>query len=416
MAFEGPIINKGSGLDRKAANKDRVIMLVCGGVATAGLALNEPIRIVSLAQAEAKGINAAYDAANEIRVYDHLKEIYRLAPTAEVVVAITERPTTNFSWFEEDGVVEKLLRKPVAKDVKYVFTAWNPEATFSLPASYTGLPNAVIDEIPKAQLLINRFFKEKRYLDGIMLDGFTANDLGANAQDLRENNAPNISVCVALDDFSKNASIKGASIGATAGMYCARKIHENLGSVEVQNPPPAFKGQENYPLDNGIRWANAYLIDGTLIDDLPMNVQKDLANKGYVFAGSFADYPGIYLSGDPTACSLQNDFAYITHNCVWNKAAREVRKAMIPKIRSVLKKDPTTGYLKPTTAEALAQRGQKPLDGMVASGECSAAKISINPAQTPNDQVPLKARLQVQINGILHNMEIDIALVNQIII
>jgi len=415
MAFQGPQINKGSGLDNQPLNKDKVILFVAGGVATAGIALNTAKRIVSLAGAEALGITAAYDATNSVRLHDHLKEAYRLAPNAEIILAIVAKPTANFQWFENNGTIEALLRQPIAKDVKYIFTAFNPVAAYTSVYTANGLDTKVLEEFPKAQVMLDKFFAEARYIDGVMLDSVSFKTL-AGLQDLRTLNTPGLSCNIALDKFSETNKDTGASTGAVMGMFCARNIQEDLGSVEIQNPPAAFKGQENYPLDNGIRFTEALLVDGTPVASLDMNILKDLAAKGYIFAGAFADYPGIYLSGDPTASSLEGDFAWINHNAVWNKGARTVRKAMIPKIRSILKKNPTTGFLTVTTAEALAQRGQKKLDLLVTAGNCSAAKISINPNQTPSPTVPLVANLQIVINGILYDMEIDIALTNQITI
>lgn len=413
MSFTGPNIIKGSGLNRSAANKDRVVLLMCGGIATAELALDTPVQLLDLATAESYGIDAAYDAANSIRVYDHIKEAFRLAPDAEIILNLAARPDATEDWFGTDKEIEMALRKPVCSDVKNVFVAWNFEAAYTPTYTANGLDAVVLADIPKAQALVTRLFNEKRYLENIFLDAFSFDAL-ATLQDLRTLNSPNVLVNIALDGTQAALKDTGASMGALIGMWCVRNINESLGSVELVSPPSAFKAQENYPLDNGIRFTSALLVDGTAVATLSMAVQSSLTEKGYIFPGSFADYPGVYFNADPTCSSLENDFAYAHHNSIWCKAAREVRIAMIPKIRSILKLDPDTGYLRATTAEALAQRGQIPLDAMLAADLVSAAKITIDPEQTPNDSTPLVAKLQVQKDGILYEMDIDISLVNEI--
>ena len=417
MAFSGLQINKGNGnSNRSAENTNKVFLFVAGGVAASDLALNTPTRLVAIEQAEDLGINAAYDAANSVRVYADLSEIFRLDPEAEFIFALVAQPTSDFKWFEDAGIVEKLLRNPISKDVKAIFTSWNPASSYTPVYTAEGLEDSVLAEIPKAQAMITRFFGEFRYLDGVFLDGYSFEDL-AKLEDLRTYNAPNVCVALALDGADSAFADKGASMGVIAGMWSVRYIQENLGSVEVQNPPAAFKGSETYALDSdGLHFPSALLVDGTDVSTLAMAVQNDLDAKGYIFAGSFADFAGFYLSGCPTACSLQNDYAHMNHNSVWNAAARVARAAIIPKTRSVLKLDGETGNLTPTTAEALAIGAQKGLDSMVAAGNCSAAKIAISTDQKPSETEPLKATLEVLLNGILFTAEIDINLVGAITI
>lgn len=417
MAFNGVIINKTDGnLGRLPANRDRVIGLIAGGVATSDLLLDTPVRIVAPEQAEELGINASYDANNDVVVYDHIVECFRLNPNAEIILMLTAQPTGDLSdWFDDDDVVETFLRNPVAKDVKYLFTAFNPDFdTFTTAFTDNGACTQVLACFAPAQLIVNKFFSEYRYIDGIMLDGIEIDTI-AGLQDLRALDAPNVSMLIAIDSYHKANHNSEMAIGAAMGMLSVRQINENIGSVEILNPPPAFQGRENYPLDNGVRFATAYLGKDTIeVASLSLTVINDVAAKGYIFAGSFNGYPGFYFSGDPTAVPTTSDYAFINNNCVWNKAARLTREALIPKVRSIIKKDPVTGFIRPTTAEALASLGQKKLDTMVAGDLCSAAKISIDPNQTPNDQTPLVAEVQVVKDGILHTFSVDLGLFNSI--
>lgn len=419
MSFEGVQINKTDGnLGRLPANTDRVVALVAGGVAVTDKAqLNTPYRLLSVADAEAIGINAAYDANNNLMVYDHIKECFRLNPNAEIILNLVARPTTSLAaLFDDAGVIEAFLRKEEASAVKYVFVAWNPHADFTPAFTSNGACTQVLAAITPAQTMVTKFFNEFRYLDGVMLDGL-AIDTISSLQNLRTSyTAPNVSVLIAADAYAVANLEPHAAIGAAMGMLTIRQINENLGSVEILNRPPAFAGKENYPLDNGTRWTSAHILNKGKVSALPMATQKDLTTKGYIFAASFAGYEGIYFSGDDTCTPIAGDYAFINNNCVWNKAARLTREALIPKVRSILKKDPTTGFLRPTTAAALESLGQKKLDTMVAGNLVSAAKIYINPEQTPSDQVPLLAEVQVVKDGILHTFNVNLGLFNNITI
>lgn len=419
MSFTGVLINKTNGnLARLPENKDRVIGLIAGGVATSELALNVAKRIISVKQAEDLGINAAYDANNDVVVYDHIVECFRLAPEAEVILMLTAQPTTSLAeWFDAEGIVEGFFRSTVTKDVKYLFTAFNPTGAFTPAFTNNGACDQVLLCITPAQELVNKFFAEQKYIDGIMLDGI-AIDTVANLEDLRDTfDAPNISVNIAIDSYLKDNYDSQVAMGAAMGMFAARQINENLGSVEVLNPPALFKGRIIYPLDNGVRWAAAYVGNPTVgSSSLALTVLKDITTKGYIYAASFNGFEGFYFNGSPTAVGIESDYAFIENNCVWNKAARLVREGLLPKVRSVLKKDPATGYLTVTTAAALEQMGQKKLDTMVAANYCSSAKIKIDAQQAPSDQTPLIAQVQVVKDGILHKFDVDLGLFNNITI
>ncbi|MDP1709252.1 MAG: DUF2586 family protein [Gammaproteobacteria bacterium] len=420
MAFKGPQVIKGQGNSGSGApDKDRVCALVIGGQAATGLALNTPLRIVHPSQAEAVGINASYDANNGILAFDHIEEHFRLAPESELIIMLTARPTTDAGFtglFAAAGPVDGLIRSQVGKDVKYIFMAFNPTSAVVPSFAANGLVDQVKACLDPAQALIDAHFDEFRYIDGIMLDGWKIDNV-ASLEDLRDEACPNVSVLVAVDGYNLDTNPAYASlvaVGAASGMFAVRQINENIGSVEVLNPPAAMRGFESYPLGNATRWLSAKLPNFDDISIYPEPVQRDMADKGYIFAGSFNGYEGFYLSGDPTCVDANSDYAYINNNCVWNAAARIVRNAMIPKIRSVLKKDPTTGFLRATTALALQDRAQKRLDVLVNRDLVSAVAVFLDPEQTPSATVPLVVNVQVVKDGILHAMDINLGLFNNI--
>jgi hypothetical protein len=193
-----------------------------------------------------------------------------------------------------------------------------------------------------------------------------------------------------------------------------RQVNENLGSVDILNKPPAQRGNESYPLSNGIVWAKPALSGGTDIYTLT-NVQvRDLTSKGYVFASSYEGFAGVFFNSSPTATALSSDYAYIENNRVWNKAARIIRTTLIPRIKSTLKKDPNTGYILATAAAGLKAICDASLKTqLIDTNEASGAEAFISPKQIVTESNPLKIRALVVVDDIIHEMTIELGLTTQ---
>ncbi|MEI8087002.1 MAG: DUF2586 family protein, partial [Paludibacter sp.] len=210
---------------------------------------------------------------------------------------------------------------------------------------------------------------------------------------------------------------KRAAVGTVLGMAAVRKIHEDLGSVDIEVKPGSRKGEESYSMTDTIngRWLSASLSDGTPFANLTLAQQKDLSDKGYFYAGSFADYSGFYLSGCPTAVEKTSDYAYFNFNCIWNKAARIIRKTLIPKVRSKVPTDPTTGALKSTWVSDCTGQCKKRLEPMIAAGNIESADVYINAAQSVSESTPMAVKAQVVVGQIVHEFDVDLGLTSKIV-
>ena len=82
MALPRIEINLGNGsLGLVPVTTDAVVGIVLNGVATTQLALLTAKQVSSLKEAEALGITSAYDTANNVKVWFHIKEFYDAAGT-----------------------------------------------------------------------------------------------------------------------------------------------------------------------------------------------------------------------------------------------------------------------------------------------------------------------------------------------
>ncbi|MFN8238632.1 MAG: DUF2586 family protein [Chitinophagales bacterium] len=420
MGFLGPQISKANGgLGRTEAPGDNILCLVMGGVAVDGGAqLDTPIRLLSTTDAEDAGLNAAYDAANNVLVYYHIKEFFRLAPNAELWIMLVAQDTTQTEIVtKETGALQALvLSDEAAGKIKYGGVVLNPATDYD-PTINDGIDADVLTAIPKAQELVDFMLTEQMFFDGIVLEGRSFDET-ADYADLRTLNAGSVQVCIGQDpDVAALHAIHAehACVGALLGMIAARQVNENVGSVDIKNKPLSKKGNPSYPLGDGIVWLSAALSSGTKFSNLSQARKTDLTNKGYVYAGSYRGYSGIFFNSSPTCTSASSDYAFGENNRVWNKAARIVRATLIPKMKGTLKTNPATGFIKSSSASGLEAIINNALKvQMVDLDECSAAAAYINPQQQVDDTHPLQVNVKVVLDKIIHEMTVEIALTNQL--
>ncbi|MFE3848964.1 DUF2586 family protein [Flavobacterium sp. LB3P45] len=399
MSFDGVIINKGQGgLNRSETSTDAVMALVAFVNDPLTNAPNEVIELTSILAAEALGFDAAYDANEAILLHYHIAEFFRLAPNGTLKLIVTEIATAKA--FFESATAKALIRANT--DIKRIGFVYNAD----------GVTLDMVAEINACQLFINELFLDKIYLNGIYLE---ARNVSKDAISRRTLTAGKVSLVIAQDPAIASldaAYAHYAAVGSILGMRAARKVNENLGSVDIITKPNERKGEQTYPLTDSLRglWLSAALSDGTLVSSLT-NVEKNtLTTNGYIYAGSFQGFAGVYLNGEPTCIAISSDYSTGENNGVWDKAALGIRNALLPKVRGWFQRNPTTGKLKDTAITDLENIGKKPLQAMLVAAEISGFDLVIPAGQNPNDQTPLLVKTTVTLGAIIHTFEVDLSL------
>jgi hypothetical protein len=271
------------------------------------------------------------------------------------------------------------------------------------------------------QGLVSAFEQEYLYIDGIFVEGVggVAALAVADYPDLRALTAPSIHYMIGQDPAVgalKAEYAKRAAVGTVLGSVLVRKVHEDIGSVDIEEKPRARRGEENYSLSDDVLgyWLSTALSDGTGFETLSEAEQNSLTAKGWMYVGGFANYPGFYLNGCPGAVSKDSDYAYFNFNCIWNKAARIIRNTIIPRIRSKVPTDPTTGYLKSTWVSGLESLVKEALKPMVSAGNIEESDVYINPAQAVGEDSPLSIKAKLVTGQIVHEFDIDLGLTNKL--
>jgi hypothetical protein len=399
MSFEGVNINKGQGgLDRSGASTDAVMALV---VIVANPLDNEYHKVYELnetADAEDLGFDAANDANEAILLHYHISEFFRLAPNGTLKLVITE--AADAKHFFESADIKALFR--ANSDVKRIGFVYDKEIVgFSIDT-----------EVGAAQVFIDELFEDKIYLNGIYLE---TRNTGKNAVSKRALGASKVSLIIAQDpgiSILDAAYAKYAAVGSVLGMRAARKVNENLGSVDVINKPSLKKGDITYPLTDVSRelWLSAALSDGTAVSSISMADQKGLTTNAYIFAGGFQGFAGVYFNGEPTCILISSDYSTGENNGVWDKSAVAIRTALLPKVRGWFQRNAATGKLRDTAITDLENIGKKPLNKMVAAEEISGYTLVIPAGQNPNDQTPLKVKASITLGAIIHLFDVDLSL------
>jgi hypothetical protein len=416
MGFEGVRINKINGGLGGTESADRVAVIVLGcGAIDDTLAVNAACNLLQLSDAEALGITPERDDAENRLDHYQLSEAFRLSP--DTIIHLIAIPTDmKVSDLKNSQAFITALRSIDGVNLIAILGVADETAiTGENPVS------ALKQSVTGAQILVDNLAQDHIYIDAVLVPGkgnYLAPAINA-MEDLREMASPNVSVIIGQDrDVAvlKPACAGHAAMGAALGMLMARAVHENLGSVDIENKPSTRKGEPDYPLTDVKlgKFIIAGLSNGKSFSELSVADQKQLDTLGYIYIGAFNGYAGYYFSNSHTCTEQDIDYCFIERNCIWNKAARIVRKTLIPRIRSKVEADAATGFIKSTTIDDWSVRVRKALETMLAAGNCADFSIYINPQQAAVSTLPFKINIKIVANGVVHEFEVDLGFTNKI--
>lgn len=379
------------GLERQALGTDNHVAMVLTGMS--GTAIHGDVNnagkgvvVRSVYDAEQLGFNESFDANENVNYYDQIVEFFRLAPEATLYL------------FSTDDVADIVGFLNANKEIKgYAVDFIGVASTNELEVADLG----------DHQTIISGLAGENRLIDFAVL---CMSNLVPDIV-LFDQECPNVSVSLACE---KDDGL--ASIGAVLGMIAVRKISENLGSVDIEQKPLQKRGGADYPLTDGAlgRWTGSFLPDGTSVSAMEKSALKAIIEKGYIVAASYEGYPGYFLENSYTAVEQTSDFAFIENNRVWNKAARIIRETLLPRVKSKVKKDPTTGFIASTTVSYWQTLLEKNLNRMMTDDDISGFQVSIDHKQIVNSTQPVKVKALIVADGIVHEFEVAVGLTNNI--
>lgn len=375
----------GASVDQGA---DAITGLLATGVAVAadaangisGIALGQTVKLTSLTDAEAYGINESYDSTNSLSVYRHISEFYRMFPNGTLYLML-------YSGDMEAAFAEQYAKKLIIDangEIRILGIANTPAA--ATEEYLNGFPEDVFGSIQLGQQLYDWAFSTFRPCQ-IILEGRDFNAANAaSALDLRNITISNqvleafkVSVCIAQDwkfaDGLDAIRKKMADLGTMLGSIAKKAVNENIGEVEGGNLVDTTNN----------KWLVAGLSNHQTVAGWDSQLEA-LDSKGYIFAISYTGIAGYYWNNDHTCTPIKKDKdGYfneytISYGRVHDRAVRDLRTCLLPKVKSTQPVDPDTGKLPQalvTYFERLAD--DDVFNAMAAEGLITAGKTTVDP-------------------------------------
>ena len=345
-------------IPRSLAGEDHISgLLFYSSKLPSGFAETDRIKAISsIETAEKLGITSDADADWDIRVlYYQLRSIFNRNPAISLYVGIYKpNGTPTFSEIKTmQNYTGGKLRQIGVWDGA---TALDPANLIALQAIRTTL------EAQDKPLSIG-------YAPKIAaVSGLPTNLAGANKS--------GVSVIIGQDGAgtaadlykdAKNTTAKSSvtAIGEWLGIVSAAAVHESIAWVE------------KFP--TGI--ALPAFGDGTLLRDLDTAVIESLDAARYIFFVEYSGLAGAYFNDSHTMDDATSDYAYIESVRTMDKACRNVRTYVLPKLGRPMKVDASTGKLEAYVVEDLQLTAGKALEDMEKAGELSGYVVEIDPDQ-----------------------------------
>lgn len=346
------------GLGQVIPTDDAIVglMLQCS-VAPAGLSLATAKQIFSLSEAEAVGIDAAYDGENEVKCWKHIKEFYDEAGTgAELWIIVISQATTMAQMCDKTLTHASLLLNAAAGKIRVLGVTRSPSDGYT-PDDDDGIDADVYAAITKAQALAveqSAAFKPLR----IILEGHAFNGTAGDLTDLKTLTDNRVAVII-----GDTVSGVNAAVGLLLGRISKIPVQRNIGRVK----------------DLALSIATAYL--GTTALSSAESSVAAIHNKGFVTFRRHAGLAGYYFTDDPTATGATDDFNSLARGRVVDKAIVLAYRVYVQEILDEILIDSfgrisaaKTGYYQAIIDNQVNQ-------AMTANGEISSFSSYVDPVQ-----------------------------------
>ncbi|MEE9408131.1 MAG: DUF2586 family protein [Polaribacter sp.] len=377
-SLDGAKIQKGKVGANALAVSDGVSGLLAAAPAAANLPIGTVKGIYNLVDAENLGITPAYDKTNDVNVYRHINEFYRLAGEGtKLYILLADQATTLVEMCESaNDTLCKALITEAEGTIRQIALSVNPTGVTTM---LNGMPADVYNVIAKAQLLYK--WADDNFMScNILLEGYDFGGNGAASADLRaiENvAAPNVSVVIG-QDFNYASGLvdnakKMADVGTALGTVSAAAINQNIGDNESFNLTDGIKG----------KWLVAGLSNNKTIKSQLSHLQT-LDDKGYLFGTTYPPMAGVRWNNDHTCVEIIQDAEgninehTIAYGRTHDKARRLLRNALLPKVKTKQPVD-KSGKLPTGVIKYFENLGDTVFADMETATEISSGKTSVDP-------------------------------------
>lgn len=258
-------------------------------------ALGSAYKLGSVASLDALGVTEA----NNPLLYKNVKDFYAEAGNGSELWIMGLADSVTFTAALDKDSVNGARQLILASGGKIrAIAAFKTPASGYSPTIKNSLDNDVYTSIPKAQAL-GVWATEERYAPLLVLiEGYAYNGKPEELTDLRSMSANRVGVVIG--DSSKES--KNAAMGIVSGRIASSPVQRKISRVKSG----ALSAPEMYVGGTSADRADVEAVDG----------------KGFVSFRVFVGKAGYFISDDPLAAPLSDDYGSISNRRVVDKAYR----------------------------------------------------------------------------------------------
>ncbi len=332
-------------------------------------------KVASLADAESKGITEATYPEE----YYQVKEFFRIQPDSELHIMFGSAEDADFD-FSEISTIQNNANGDLRQVAVITYSAF------------------VLTNVAVLQAVADTLFNEHKPLSILYAGDLLGMNLSA-LPDLRDQTSPNVSVIIGMDGGNDGKALFDAgkiapALGSVLGAVSKSAVNESIAWVAQfkmstdELDVPAFS-------------------NGDLYSATGINLIDSLNEQGYIFLRKHVGIAGSYINENSTADAFTSDYAYINNVRTIDKAIRDTRTVLLPKLNSPITLT-TAGKLDLETVVDWENTVDNALENMVKNGELSAFEVKINPDQNIGATSLLVVNITLVIRGVARNVEVEI--------
>jgi len=388
MALNKVIFNiNTAGLGTPLASKDHISGLVFyNDTLPSGFGVSDRVKtIFSLEEAEALGIIEG-SADHGVEWY-HIREFFQKQPSGELWLGYFAEPVGAPDFLEVATLQNTALGTIRQVGVFFVGSAFADAQVTALQAVATTLKG------------------ESKPLSILYGGDISAVSDLSTLSDQRLLTAPNVSVCIGQDGAGKGAALFVSTSTSVTDLGA------KLGAVSNANVNESISYYEKFPMvTDGTEFDTPAFANGDLVSTAATALVEAIDDKGYIFLVKEVGFSNTFNSDSYTSVAVTNDLATIENNRTIDKATRNLRTLIVPKLGSPLRVN-ENGTLREDTIKTFKALGDVALSKMEADGELSAYEVIINAAQDVVTSGQLEITVKLVPVGVAREIVINLGFV-----
>jgi hypothetical protein len=371
---------------------DGVAGMIMSGVAVSGkIALNEAKQIFSEEDAEALGLDAAYDTTNTTDVHFQISEFYKEAGAgAELWIMIVAKTVLMETMCDIASTTNAVrLLDAAGGKIRLLGVTRVPDAGYTAVIT-TGLDEDVWDAAIKAQALAEAYALKMQPLR-VVIGGREWSGVAGALADLHTRSENRVAITLT----GQGDGVENANVGIVLGRLAAVPVQRNIGRVK----------------SGPLQLSSAYLTDGNPIEESLASLDS-IHDKGYIIFRKFEGKSGYYFNDDPTSAPLTDDYASLGRGRVIDKALVLAYITFVEEVNDEveIKAD---GTLAAAYVKSLQAGIENVINtSMTAEGEISSVSCVIDPTQNILSTNKLSVSLTIVPVGYSKSIEIELGFNN----